>query len=124
MTAAKLLFAGTPEFALESLRALHAAGRAPLAVLTQPDRPAGRGRKPAASPVKEFASRAGIPVWQPPTLLDDTAVAEIAAVEPDLMIVAAYGLILPCMHRCCRAGAARRRSRRRSSRATHDRASA
>jgi methionyl-tRNA formyltransferase len=95
MTAAKLLFAGTPDFALQSLRALHQAAYVPVAVLTQPDRPAGRGKKVTESPVKQFAGEHGIPVWQPETLKDADIVAQIAAVEPDLMIVAAYGLLLP-----------------------------
>lgn len=95
MTAAKFLFAGTPDFALESLRALHAAGHVPAAVLTQPDRPSGRGKKLSASPVKQFAAAHDVPVWQPETLKDADMVAQIAAVEPDLMIVAAYGLLLP-----------------------------
>ncbi len=95
MTGAKLLFAGTPDFALESLRALHAAGYTPVAVLTQPDRPAGRGKKLTESPVKQFAAEHDIPVWQPETLKDADIVAQIAASKPDLMIVAAYGLLLP-----------------------------
>lgn len=95
MTAAKLLFAGTPEFALDSLRALCEQDIVPVAVLTQPDRAAGRGRKMAQSPVKRFASERGIPVWQPETLRDTDIVAKIAASEPDLLIVAAYGLLLP-----------------------------
>jgi len=95
MSPAKLLFAGTPGFALASLRALHGAGYTPLAVLTQPDRPAGRGKRLTASPVKEFALEAGMPVWQPATLRDADAVARIEALQPDLMIVAAYGLLLP-----------------------------
>lgn len=95
MNAARIVFAGTPDFALESLRALVRAGRAPVAVLTQPDRPAGRGKKLTSSPVKEFALRHEIPVLQPVTLKDPEIIAEIAAFEPDLMIVAAYGLLLP-----------------------------
>ena len=95
MTAAKLLFAGTPEFSLESLRALHKAGFVPAAVLTQPDRPAGRGKKLTQSPVKQFACEHDIPVWQPETLKDAGIVAQISQVQPDLMIVAAYGLLLP-----------------------------
>ncbi len=91
----RLLFAGTPDFALASLKALVESGRTPVAVLTQPDRPAGRGKKLRASPVKEYALEQGIPVLQPETLRDDAIVAELAALEPDLMIVAAYGLILP-----------------------------
>jgi len=95
MSAAKLLFAGTPEFALASLRALCNAEYIPQAVLTQPDRPAGRGKKMTASPVKLFASERSIPVWQPATLKDQDVVAQIAAAKPDLIVVAAYGLLLP-----------------------------
>ena len=95
MIAAKLLFAGTPEFALESLRALHKAGFVPAAVLTQPDRPAGRGKKLTESPVKQFAREHDILVWQPETLKDAAIVAQISQAKPDLMIVAAYGLLLP-----------------------------
>ena len=95
MTAAKLLFAGTPRFAQASLQALLDAGFSPLAILTQPDRKAGRGKKMTASPVKEFAVAAGLPVWQPETLRDDSIVAQIAATQPDLIVVAAYGLLLP-----------------------------
>ena len=91
----RLLFAGTPDFALASLQALVDSGNPPVAVLTQPDRPAGRGKKLRASPVKEYALARDIPVLQPATLRDDDVVAELAALEPDLMIVAAYGLILP-----------------------------
>jgi methionyl-tRNA formyltransferase len=90
-----VLFAGTPEFALASLQALTNAGIVPLAVLTQPDRPAGRGKHLTASPVKQFALERGIEVLQPATLKDAEAVAQIAAFEPDALVVAAYGLILP-----------------------------
>jgi methionyl-tRNA formyltransferase len=95
MTAARLLFAGTPEFARASLEALVDAGHAPIAVLTQPDRPSGRGRKLRASPVKEYSVQHDIPVIQPVTLKDPHVVEELAGLEPDIMIVAAYGLILP-----------------------------
>ncbi len=91
----RLVFAGTPDFALASLEALVESGRTPVAVLTQPDRPAGRGKKLRASPVKAYALARDIPVLQPATLRDDAIVAEFAALEPDLLIVAAYGLILP-----------------------------
>ncbi len=91
----RLVFAGTPEFARVSLEALVEAGRAPVAAYTQPDRPAGRGRKLKASPVKRYAESHGIPVLQPATLRNDEAIKELAALEPDLLIVAAYGLILP-----------------------------
>lgn len=95
MATAKLLFAGTPAFALESLWALVEAGHVPLAVLTQPDRRAGRGRKLTPGPVKRFATDHGIPVWQPETLRDPDTVARIGALEADLAVVAAYGLLLP-----------------------------
>ena len=89
------MFAGTPDFALESLRAMAAAGLTPQAVLTQPDRPSGRGKKLHASPVKSFALKMGIPVWQPQTLRNEEVAAQIAAFKPDLMVVAAYGLLVP-----------------------------
>jgi methionyl-tRNA formyltransferase len=95
MTSPRVLFAGTPEFALASLRALVDAGTRPIAVLTQPDRPAGRGKRLTASPVKEYALQTGIDVMQPSTLRNADVVAELAALSCDLMIVAAYGLILP-----------------------------
>lgn len=95
MNQPRVIFAGTPEFALASLRSLVEAGMKPIAVLTQPDRPAGRGKKLNASPVKRYALEQGIAVMQPKTLRDDGAVAELAALEPDVMVVAAYGLILP-----------------------------
>ena len=95
MESPRIIFAGTPDFALASLKALVAAGRVPCAVLTQPDRPAGRGKQLKASPVKTFAIEQGIPVLQPPSLRDEEQVATLAALEPDVMIVAAYGLILP-----------------------------
>jgi len=91
----RVIFAGTPDFALASLMALVEAGRTPVAVLTQPDRPAGRGKKLTASPVKQYAEQQGIPVMQPVTLRDDAVAAELEALRPDVMIVAAYGLILP-----------------------------
>lgn len=95
MTDSRVIFAGTPEFALASLRALVDSGRMPVAVLTQPDRPAGRGKKLTASPVKQYAVAQGIPVLQPTSLRDETAVTELRALRPDVLIVAAYGLILP-----------------------------
>lgn len=82
-------------FALASLKALIDAGHSVVAVYTQPDRPAGRGRKLTASPVKRFAEDQGIPVFQPETLKSEAAVDELAALRPDVMIVAAYGLLLP-----------------------------
>ena len=91
----RVLFAGTPEFALASLQALTDAGIVPLAVLTQPDRPSGRGKRLTPSPVKQFALERGIEVLQPATLKDPDAVAGLAEFEPDVLVVAAYGLILP-----------------------------
>ncbi len=95
MTNPRVLFAGTPEFALASLTALVDAGIKPVAVMTQPDRPAGRGKRLSASPVKRFALEQDIDVLQPETLRDADVVAELAALSPDIVIVAAYGLILP-----------------------------
>jgi methionyl-tRNA formyltransferase len=95
MKAPRIIFAGTPEFALASLQALVAAGHEPCAVLTQPDRPAGRGKQLTASPVKSFAVERNIPVLQPATLRDEEQVEALADLKPDIMIVAAYGLILP-----------------------------
>ena len=95
MTNPKIIFAGTPEFAVASLKALVVAGVVPCDVLTQPDRPAGRGKHLTASPVKQFALEHGIAVMQARSLRDDDVVAELEALQPDIMIVAAYGLILP-----------------------------
>lgn len=95
MSEPRIVFAGTPEFALASLQALVDAGRTPVAVYTQPDRPSGRGRRTTASPVKIYSEQLGIPVLQPVTLKDDVAATEFASLQPDVLIVAAYGLILP-----------------------------
>lgn len=91
----KLIFAGTPEFAVPALEALVRAGHDIGLVLTQPDRPAGRGMKLAPSAVKSAASAHGISVLQPESLKDSAVQQQIAAVEADVMIVAAYGLIIP-----------------------------
>ena len=91
----RLIFAGTPEFAAHALRAIIAAGHDVVLVLTQPDRPAGRGMTLHASPVKELAQASGIEVFQPTTLRDAAAQERVQAVAADAMIVAAYGLILP-----------------------------
>jgi len=95
MPEAKLLFAGTPDFARASLSAVVEAGFDVAAVLTQPDRPAGRGRKLTPGPVRQFAESRGIDVLQPVTLKDPDVIGRLAAMAPDLMIVAAYGLLLP-----------------------------
>ena len=99
----RVAFAGTPEFARAALERLHAAGFANPLVLTQPDRPAGRGMKLQPSPVKQFAQAQGIPVAQPRSLRLDGKFPEEAAAarhalesaKPDVLVVAAYGLILP-----------------------------
>jgi len=91
----RLVFAGTPEFAARHLQALLDAGHPVIAVYTQPDRPAGRGHKLMPSPVKLLAQQHGLPVLQPATLRDPAAQAELAALQPDLLLVVAYGLILP-----------------------------
>ena len=91
----KLIFAGTPEFAAQALRAIVAAGHDVAMVLTQPDRPAGRGMSLQPSAVKKVALENGIEVFQPLTLWDAEAQAKVAAVGAEVMVVAAYGLILP-----------------------------
>ncbi|MCK2110949.1 methionyl-tRNA formyltransferase [Pseudomonas juntendi] len=91
----RIVFAGTPEFAAEHLKALLDNPYEIVAVYTQPDRPAGRGQKLMPSAVKALAVAHGIPVLQPQTLRNAEAQAELAALQPDLMVVVAYGLILP-----------------------------
>lgn len=96
----KVVYAGTPEFAATALQALLDAGIEVIAVYTQPDRPAGRGQKLTASPVKQLAQAQDLPVYQPLHFKASTpeglaAQAELAALQPDVMVVAAYGLILP-----------------------------
>ena len=91
----RIVFAGTPAFALASLKALVIAGKIPVAVYTQPDRRAGRGRKLTASPVKRFALDLGVPVLQPESMRDAVAIDAFADLQPDVLIVAAYGQILP-----------------------------
>ncbi len=91
----RLVFAGTPGFAVAALEAVAAAGHSLAAVLTRPDRPAGRGLATGASPVKQAAERRGIPILQPATLKDATVQARLAEFAPDALVVAAYGLIVP-----------------------------
>ena len=91
----RLIFAGTPEFAVAALAALIDAKHDIAMVLTQPDRPAGRGLRETPSPVKRLAQQQGIDVFQPITLKTPDNQAKIAAVKADAMVVAAYGLILP-----------------------------
>ncbi len=103
MSGLRVAFAGTPEFARVAMARIHAAGCTIPLVLTQPDRPAGRGMKLQASPVKQFALEQGLPVSQPRSLRLDgkypedaqAARAALEAARPDVMVVAAYGLILP-----------------------------
>lgn len=91
----KIIFAGTPAFAATALEALIAAGHEIALVLTQPDRPAGRGMKTAASPVKQLAMTHGITLLQPQTLKSEALYTQLMEYNADVMIVAAYGLILP-----------------------------
>jgi methionyl-tRNA formyltransferase len=91
----RIVFAGTPVFSVPALDALHAAGHDIVAVYTQPDRPAGRGRELKGSPVKQRAISLGLPVEQPTSLKTAEAQQRLGATAPDLMVVVAYGLILP-----------------------------
>jgi methionyl-tRNA formyltransferase len=91
----RIIFMGTPEFAVPALRALHAAGHEIACVYTQPPRPAGRGKKLMPSPVQAEAERLGVPVRSPVSLRNAEAQAEFAALRADVAVVAAYGLILP-----------------------------
>lgn len=90
-----IVFAGTPDFAVPALETLLAGPHRVAAVYTQPDRPAGRGRQLAASPVKACAAAAGIPVEQPVNFKEPSARERLGTYRPDLMVVVAYGLILP-----------------------------
>jgi methionyl-tRNA formyltransferase len=91
----RLVFAGTPEFARRSLAAILDAGHEVALVLTQPDRPSGRGMRPAESVVKQLARERALAVFQPATLRDPEGLARIVAAQPRVLVVAAYGLILP-----------------------------
>jgi methionyl-tRNA formyltransferase len=95
MSRFRIAFAGTPDFAVPVLAALLDSPHDVVGVWTQPDRPAGRGRELAASPVKQLAQRSGVPVFQPDTLRDAAAQQELRDLQPDLLVVVAYGLILP-----------------------------
>ncbi|MBL0681493.1 methionyl-tRNA formyltransferase [Aeromonas dhakensis] len=95
MNKLKLIFAGTPDFAARHLAALLSSDHEVVAVYTQPDKPAGRGQKLTASPVKELALAHDLPVYQPASLRKEEAQTELAALGADLMVVVAYGLILP-----------------------------
>jgi len=91
----RVAFAGTPDFALPAFHAITQSRHSLVGVLTQPDRPKGRGRHLAASPVKLAALERGVPVSQPVTLKTEIERAELAAWQPDVLVVVAYGLILP-----------------------------
>ncbi|WP_318437561.1 methionyl-tRNA formyltransferase [Photobacterium leiognathi] len=91
----RIVFAGTPDFAARHLAALLSSQHDVVAVYTQPDRPAGRGKKLTASPVKAIALEHDIPVYQPVSLRNEEAQQELAAIDADIMIVVAYGLLLP-----------------------------
>ena len=91
----KILFMGTPDFALFSLKALVEAGENVIGVVTQPDKPKGRGYALTPPPVKVYAVEAGIPVFQPQTLRGEEFAAQLSELDPDLIVVAAYGKILP-----------------------------
>ncbi|PWC34252.1 methionyl-tRNA formyltransferase [Azospirillum sp. TSO35-2] len=95
MTPLRLVFMGTPDFAVPSLAALIEAGHRVVCVYSQPPRPAGRGQQVQASPVQRFAEQHGIPVRHPKSLRNAEAQAEFAALDADVAVVAAYGLILP-----------------------------
>jgi len=91
----RVVFAGTPDFSVPVLQALLDSRHTVVGVYSQPDRPAGRGRKLAPGPVKQLALQHAVPVFQPPTLRPVDAQQELADLRPDLMVVVAYGLILP-----------------------------
>ena len=91
----RILFMGTPEFAVASLKALVEAGHEICGVFTQPDKPKNRGHKLTFSPVKEYALSQNLPVYQPLKLRDGTALALVQELHPELIVVAAYGRILP-----------------------------
>jgi methionyl-tRNA formyltransferase len=95
MTPLRIAFAGTPHFALPALRALLSSRHPVVGVLTQPDRPAGRGRELRASPVKLLAAGQALPIGQPATLKNPEGRELLHAWSPDLLVVVAYGLILP-----------------------------
>jgi methionyl-tRNA formyltransferase len=95
VTALRIVFAGTPEFSVPALEAIVASRHRVVACYTQPDRPAGRGRELTASPVKQCALQHALPLEQPPTLRTADAAATLAGYAPDVMVVVAYGLLLP-----------------------------
>ena len=95
MKSLNIIFAGTPDFAAQHLQAILNSQHNVIAVYTQPDKPAGRGKKLQASPVKQLAEQNNIPVYQPKSLRKEEAQFELKALNADVMVVVAYGLILP-----------------------------
>lgn len=93
--ALRVIFMGTPQFAVPSLEALFSSSHSVLAVVTQPDRPRGRGQRLTISPVKAVAQQYGVPILQPVTVQDTTVISQMASLHPDLLVVVAYGKILP-----------------------------
>jgi methionyl-tRNA formyltransferase len=91
----RIAFFGTPDFALPTLQALVTAGRPPVVVVTQPDRPAGRGQEAQAPVVARWAQEAGLELWQPARVRDPDFVARLAALALDLAVVVAFGQIFP-----------------------------
>ena len=91
----KIIFMGTPDFAVPSLMEMISQGHELLAVVTQPDRPRGRGQKQTFSPVKQKALEYGMPVFQPEKLREKEAISEIERLSPDCIVVVAFGQILP-----------------------------
>ena len=91
----RIVFAGTPDFSVPVLQALIDEGHQIVAVYTQPDRPAGRGREPRPSPIKQLALAHGLEIFQPVSLKNEAEQQRLQALKPDLMIVVAYGLLLP-----------------------------
>lgn len=91
----RIVYAGTPDFAVAALKQCHQAGYEVVAVYTQPDRPAGRGRELKPSPVKQYALENNLAVFQPESFKQQSQIDELKQLKPDLMIVAAYGLLLP-----------------------------
>ena len=121
----RIVFMGTPDFAVPCLARLIADGHEIAGVFTQPDKPKGRGYKLAPPPVKELALANGLPVWQPEKLRDGTALAVLRELAPQLIAVVAYGRMLSCqrkslicrnmaasmcMDRCCQSTGVQRRS--------------
>ncbi|NND67914.1 MAG: methionyl-tRNA formyltransferase, partial [Halioglobus sp.] len=98
----RILFAGTPDFAASHLKAVIESKHQLIGVLTQPDRPSGRGKKRSAGPVKTLALEANLPLLQPPSLKGEDEQQALAALGADVMVVVAYGLILPpaVLHIC------------------------